>query len=243
MDGLLDHGGRDAGAAVENERQIAGQGLDLGQTVHGQALPVIGIQAVDVADAAGEEVNAEVGDGLALVRISKLASGGNAVLDATDAADLSLDGDALAVAELHDLGGALHVDVEGGLMGAVIHDGGEAGVDGLEAVLVGAVVEVHGNRHGDVHVVNEVLDDVGDDLEAHLPLSSASGALDDDGRLQLLGSLEDGASPLEVVGVEGGNAIVTGNSGVEHVLSVNEHVVPPIGWGFHNLGYGNSPHA
>ena len=215
---------------MENERQVAGQSLDLGETVHGEAGPVIGIQAVDVADAAGEEVNAEVGDGLALLGVSELASGGDAVLDATDAADLSLDGDALAVADLHDLGGALEVHLEGGLMGAVIHDGGEASVDGLEAVLIGAVIEVHGNRNGDVHVVNEVGDDVADDLEAHLPLGGTSGALDDDGSLELFGGLEDGAGPLEVVGVEGGDAIMALDGGVEHVLSVNKHVVPPICW-------------
>ena len=92
------------------------------------------------------------------------------------------------------------------------------------------MVEMHSNGNGDVHVVNEVGDDVADDLEAHLPLGSTSGALDDDGRLELLGGLEDGAGPLEVVGVERGNCIVAGNSGVEHVLSVNEHVVPPMCW-------------
>ena len=47
--------------------------------------------------AAGEEVNAQVGDGLALLGVGELAVGGNAVLDATDAADLGLNGDALGV--------------------------------------------------------------------------------------------------------------------------------------------------
>ena len=87
----------DAGAAVENEGQVAGQGLDLGQTVKGEAGPVGGVQAVDVADAAGQEVDAQVGDSLALLGVGELAAGGNAVLDAADAADLSLDGDALVV--------------------------------------------------------------------------------------------------------------------------------------------------
>ena len=65
-DGLLDLVDGDAGAAVEDERQVAGQGLDLAQALEGQAGPVLGVDAVDVADAAGEEVDAQVGDGLAL---------------------------------------------------------------------------------------------------------------------------------------------------------------------------------
>ena len=114
-------------------------------------------------------------------------------------------------------------------MGAVIHDGGEASVDSLEAVLVGAVIEVHGDRHGDAHVVNEILDDVLDDLEALLPLGGTSGALDDDGGLGLLGGGQNRAGPLEVVGVESGDAVMTLDGGLEHSSSVNEHVVPPIG--------------
>ena len=112
-DGLLHHLGRDAGAAVENERQIANERLDFGQAVERQASPVIRIQAVDVADAASQEVDAGVGDGLALLRVSKLAQAGNAVFDAADAADLSLDRDALRMGDLHDLGRALEVEIEG----------------------------------------------------------------------------------------------------------------------------------
>lgn len=50
---------------------------------------------MDVADAAGEEVDTQVSDLLALSRISELAAGGHAVLGAADAADLGLDGHAL----------------------------------------------------------------------------------------------------------------------------------------------------
>lgn len=57
-DGLLDLILGDAGATVQDEGQVAGLGLDLAQTLEGKASPVGGIDAVDVADAAGEEVDA-----------------------------------------------------------------------------------------------------------------------------------------------------------------------------------------
>ena len=131
------------------------------------------------------------------------------------------------MAELHDLGGALKVNLERGLVGAVVHDGGKTSVDSLEAVLVGAVIEVHGNRNGDVHVVNKISHDVANDLEAHLPLGGTSGALNDNRSLELLGGLKNGARPLEVVGVEGGDAVVTLYGGLEHSGCINEHVLPP----------------
>ena len=109
-------------------------------------------------------------------------------------------------------------------MGAVVHDGGEAGLDALEDVLVGAVVEVEGNRDGDVLVLDELLHHVGDDLVADLPLGGATRALDDDRGLELLGGVENRGRPLEVVGVEGANGVVTLHSGLEHGSSVNEHV-------------------
>ena len=68
-DGLLDLVDGDAGAAVENEGQVAGLGLDGGELVEGEALPVGRVEAVDVADAAGEEVNAEVSNLLALIGV------------------------------------------------------------------------------------------------------------------------------------------------------------------------------
>ena len=212
---------------MKDERQVADQVLDLLQAVEGQALPILGIQAVDVADAAGEEVDARVGDGLALLRVGQLALGGDAVLDAADAADLGLDRDALGMGDLDDLGGLLEVDLEGLLMGAVVHDRREASVDALQAVLIGAMVEVKGDRHGDVLVLDEVLDDVGDDLERNLPLGSSARALDDNGRLSGLGGVEDRRGPLEVVGVECGDGVMALRCGVQHVFCAYEHDAPP----------------
>ena len=67
-DGLLDLILGDAGTTVQNEGQVAGLSLDLAQTLEGKASPVGGIHAVDVADAAGEEVDAQVSNLLALRR-------------------------------------------------------------------------------------------------------------------------------------------------------------------------------
>ena len=147
-----------------------------------------GVHAVDVADAAGEEVDAQIGDLLALGRIGELAGGGHAVLGAADAADLSLDGEALGMGELHELLGAVEVELEGLLVGAVVHDGGEARLDGLEAVLVRTMVEVE--RHGDGHAgrLDGGLDHVGADLEAAHPLGGTGGALDDQRAISESGS-------------------------------------------------------
>ena len=131
---------------------------------------------------------------------------------------------ALGVRGLDDLGRALEVDLEAGLVGAVVHDGGEAGLDALEDVLVGAVVEVEGHGHGDVLVLKELLDDVSADLVAALPLGSAAGALDDDRGLELLGGVKDRGRPLEVVGVERADGVVALLGTLEHGSCVNEHI-------------------
>lgn len=88
---------------MQNEGQVTGLGLNLAQTLEGKTSPVGGVHAVDVADAAGEEVDTQVSDLLALSRISELAAGGHAVLGAADAADLGLDGHALEASSTSSL--------------------------------------------------------------------------------------------------------------------------------------------
>ena len=127
------------------------------------------------------------------------------------------------MSELDDLLGAVEVELEGLLVGAVIHDRGEAGLDALEAVLVGTVIEVKSDGHGGTGGLDGSLDHVGADLEAAHPLGSASGALKDQRRLGLLSSLEDGERPLKVVGVERAEGIVTGLGLLQHICCVDEH--------------------
>jgi hypothetical protein len=176
---------------------------------------------MDVADAAGEEVDAEISDLLALLGVCDLALRRDAVLGAADAADLGLDGDALAVGDLHELLGVGDVRGEVLLVRAVVHDRGEAGLDALVAVLVRAVVEVEGHRHGDVLVLDELVDERGDDLEAGLPLGGAARALDDQRGLLGLGGVEDRRRPLQVVRVERADAVVPGLGLLEHVGCVD----------------------
>ena len=92
---LLDHVGRDARTAVENERHRAGELLNLREHVEVEALPVGRILAVDVADAGCEHVDAEICDHLALFRIRDFAAADDAVFLAADRADFRLNGDAL----------------------------------------------------------------------------------------------------------------------------------------------------
>ena len=212
-----------AGATVQDEGQVAGLGLDLAQTLEGKASPVGRVHAVDVADTAGKEVDAQVSDLLALSRISELAAGGHAVLGAADAADLGLDGHALGVGKLNELLGAVEVKLEGLLVRAVIHDGREAGLDALEAVLVRTVIEVKGDGNSNARGLDGSLDHVGADLETAHPLGGTSGALKDQRRLGLLGGLENSQGPLEVVGVEGTETVLAGLGLLEHVCCVDEH--------------------
>ena len=208
---------------MQDEGQVAGLSLDLAQALEGKASPVSRVHAVDVADTAGEEVDAQVSNLLALSRISELAAGGHAVLGAADAADLGLDGHTLGVGKLNELLGAVEVKLEGLLVRAVIHDGREAGLDALEAVLVRTVIEVKGDGNGNARGLDGSLDHVGADLETAHPLSGTSGALKDQRRLGLLGGLENSQGPLEVVGVEGTETVLAGLSLLEHVCCVDEH--------------------
>ena len=208
---------------MKDERKIADLLLDGCEGVELQALPVCRIEAVDVADAAGEEVDAEVSDDLALLRICDLAHAGDAVLGTADAADLSLDGDALLMGKLHELRGVLDVDVEGLLVGAIVHDGREASVHCLEAGLIGAVVEVKRHRNRDVHILDEVVDDSSNDVVAALILCCTHGALDDQRGLLLLSCGQDCLGPLEVVGVESTKAVVALLGGLEHVRCIDKH--------------------
>ena len=126
--------------------------------------------------------------------------------------------------ELHELLGAVEVELEGLLVGAVIHDGGEAGLDSLEAVLIGTVIEVERHRNGHAGSLDGSLHHIGADLEAAHPLGSTSGALNDQRALGLFSSLEKSERPLQVVGVEGTESIMSGLSLLEHVSCIDEHM-------------------
>ncbi len=69
-DGLCDHLIGDAGAAVQNQRNVVGGLVDAVQSLEVQTLPVCGVDAVDVADAGSQEVNAQSGDLCALFGVS-----------------------------------------------------------------------------------------------------------------------------------------------------------------------------
>ena len=127
------------------------------------------------------------------------------------------------VGKLNELLGAVEVKLEGLLVRAVIHDGREAGLDALEAVLVRTVIEVKGDGNGNARGLDGSLDHVGADLETAHPLSGTSGALKDQRRLGLLGGLENSQGPLEVVGVEGTETVLAGLGLLEHVCCVDEH--------------------
>ena len=58
---------------MKNQRHVAYGCLYLLQYIEAQARPVLRIFAVDIADTGCQEVNSQISDGLALLRISALA--------------------------------------------------------------------------------------------------------------------------------------------------------------------------
>ena len=61
-DGLCDHLVGDAGAAMQDQRNVIGGLVDAVQSLEVQALPVGRVDTVDVADAGCQEVDAQIGD-------------------------------------------------------------------------------------------------------------------------------------------------------------------------------------
>ncbi len=121
---------------MKNKWKITDALLDSLELIKGEALPVSWVDAVNVADAACKEVNAQVSNLCALLRISKLALSGNAVLGAADAADLSLNRNTLCVSCLYDLFGALKVGLKIRLVRTIVHNGSKSSLDALERILV-----------------------------------------------------------------------------------------------------------
>ena len=221
-DGLLDHVGGDAGAAMQNQRNAVGGLVDLLQSLEIQALPVGGVLAVDIADAGSQEVNAQISDLLALSRISDLAGADHAVLFAADGTNLSLDGQALGVSQLNQLGGLGNVLVDG-VVAAVEHDAGEASLDAGLGALVAAVVQMQSNGNGDVQGLDHSLNHGGHGLVTGHVLAGALRYTQNNRAVQLLRSEQDGLGPLQVVDVELANGIVAVAGFVEHFGCAYQH--------------------
>ena len=223
LDGFADLVVGDAGAAMEDEGDTTGRLLDLFEGVEVEAVPVFGIDAVDVADTSSEEVDAEGDDLGAFFGIGDFTVGGDAVLGAADGADFGFDGEAFVMGEADEFLGLGNVFFEGE-GGAVEHDGREARFDAVEALLVVAVVEVEGDGDGDAEAFVHGFDHGGDGLEAAHVFASAAGDAEDDRRLHFFGLEENGFGPFEVVDVELSDGIVLVVGVDQHVFRVNEHI-------------------
>ena len=152
-DGLFDHIVGDAGAAVQHKGNVIRRVMDLLQRVEVQAFPVGRVHTVDVADACGQEVDAQGSDARTLGGVRNLAHAHDTVLFTADAADLGLDGKAVLVSQSHQLGGLGHVFVDG-VVAAVEHDGGEPGLNtglGIFARAFG-----HAENDGAVHFLRSL---------------------------------------------------------------------------------------
>jgi len=207
--------------------------VDAVQSLEVQTLPVCRVDTMDVADAGSQEVDAQSGDLCALFRIGDLASTHNAVLDAADGTDLSLDAQALGVCQSNQLLGLFHVLLDG-VVAAVEHDGREAGLDAGLAALIGAVIQMQGNGNGDAHGIDHGADHGGNGLETGHVLAGTLGDAQDDGALHLFAGGQDCLGPLQVVDVELRHTIVAVTSLDQHFGCIYQHYsLPPQNhWGF-----------
>ena len=170
---------------------------------------------MDVADACRQEINAQVSYHLALLGIRALAHSDYAVFLAADGSNLSLDGKSLFMGSRNQLLGLLNVLFDR-IVGSVEHDGRKSGFDTLVAGVISAVVQMQGNRNGDVQLFQHSVYHSYNGLIAAHVLSCALGNAEDNGRIQLLSRLKDGLRPLQVVDVELANRIMAGFRLVEH---------------------------
>ena len=148
-------------------------------------------------------------------------------LQAAQAAQLALDGDTQLVGHVHHLAGDVDVVLVAGdglavgLEAAVHHHRGEAQVDrALADVGVLAVVLVHHQRDGGVGL-DGGLDQVLDEGLAGV-LAGAGAGLQDHRRAGFLGGFHHGLDLLQVVDVEGRDAIAVFGGMVEQLAHGNE---------------------
>ena len=135
---------------------------------------------MDVADACCQEVNAQISDLLALVGICALAHTNYAVFLAANGTNLSLDGNALLVSSLNQLGCLSHVLFDR-VVRTVEHDRREACFQTLVAVVIRAVIQMQSNGNGDVHFFHHAVYHAYNGLVAGHVLTSALGYAQNNG--------------------------------------------------------------
>ena len=219
-DGLADLLIGDAGSAVKDKRNVVRRGMDPLESIEVESLPIGRIDAVDVSDTGGKEVDAQSGDLGALFGVGDLAIRRDAVLGSADGTDFGLDGEALVMGKVDKLGGLLDVFVEGE-MRAVEHDGRESGGDAALGPFERAVIEMEGDGNGDAEALVHRADHRGDGLEAGHVLGRAFGDTEDDRRIEFLGGGQDGLGPLQVVDVELSDGIVSVTGNLQHSASID----------------------
>jgi hypothetical protein len=160
-----------------------------------ETFPIFWIDAVDVANASSEEINAKGDDLLALFWVSDFTVSGDAIFGSTDSTDLSLDGEAFVVGKGDEFSGLGKVlfDWEGA---AIEHDARETSGDALFDGIIGAVVKVKGDWNGDAQGFVHGTDHSGDDFESAHVLGSASADTKDDRGFEFLSGLKDGFGPF-----------------------------------------------
>ena len=211
---------RDGGSAVQHDGEAGKAAADLFEDVDAQLGILTGLElisAVRGADGDGERVDARAcGEFFHFVGRSEhsvMCGNVDVIFDARELAELRFDDHAVIVRVFDHLLGDGDV-LFPRLGGSVDHDGGEAAVDGgLADLEVCAVVEVHGD--GDVRRLHRGFDEMAK-VHGVGVLSRACRDLQDDGRIELVRSFDDGLDHLHIVHVERADRIAAGIRLFEH---------------------------
>ena len=205
---------------MKNKRHCTCLLLNSIKSLKGETGPICRILTVDITDTCSKHGNTEIGNHLALCGICALTCANNAILFATDRANLSLKRDSLFVTESNKLLSLFDVFLNG-VVRTVEHYGREACLDTLKCALVRAVVKVESYGNGDAKTLDHTLNHTNDSLVAAHILACTLGYTENNGRVHLLRGEKNSLGPLKVVDIELANCIVAFFCFSKHFLCRN----------------------
>jgi len=162
---------------------------------------------VNVTDTSCKEVNSEICNSLALLRISALAHTNNTVFLAADGTNLCLKRHVVLSNDLNQLFSLSYVLIDR-IMRSVEHNGRETSLNTFQASIIAAVVKMKSNRNSDVQLFHHTVNHTYNCLITCHVFTGTLGNTKDYRRVELLSCLKDSFCPLKVVDVELTNCIM-----------------------------------
>ena len=127
---------------------------------------------MDVSNTCCQEVNAQLSDGLAFLRVSQFTGRNDTVFFTADTADFALDGQSLGMCQFDHFLGFCQILFKV-IVRSVKHYRGESRFDAGLSAFIRTVIQVQGNRYGNAHAVVDLLHHGNNRLESAHVLCSA----------------------------------------------------------------------